>query len=65
MLAERNIPTRALVVEEPGSPFELRDITLDEVRADELLIEMQYTGLCHTVRDFPFFLKWVYLIRIN
>lgn len=48
-LPDKNIPTRALVVEKPGAPFILEDITLDEVRDNEVLVEMKYTGLCHTV----------------
>ncbi|RMJ26962.1 alcohol dehydrogenase [Aspergillus sp. HF37] len=44
----RDIPTKALMVEEPGGPFILRDVILDEVRSDEALVEMKYTGLCHT-----------------
>ncbi|KAJ5082806.1 Polyketide synthase enoylreductase [Penicillium argentinense] len=63
MIPERQIPTKAFVVEAPGSPFVLRDVVLDEVRDNEVLIEMMYTGLCHTdivvqqgampVGDFP------------
>jgi D-arabinose 1-dehydrogenase-like Zn-dependent alcohol dehydrogenase len=49
----KNIRTKALVVEAPGSPFVLRNIVLDEVRDDEVLIEMKYTGLCHTVSSIP------------
>ena len=45
----RNIPTKALVVDKPGAPFLLKDVILDEVRNDEVLVEMKYTGLCHTV----------------
>lgn len=37
-------------MEEVGGPFVLQDIVLDEVRDDEVLVEMSYTGLCHTVR---------------
>ncbi len=48
---EKNIPTKALVVEKPGAPFILEDITLDEVRPNELLVEIKYAGICHTVRD--------------
>lgn len=48
-LPDKNIPTRALVVSEAGAPFVLQDVTLDEVRENEVLIEMKYTGLCHTV----------------
>ena len=45
----KDIPTKALVVERPGASFVLTDIILDEVRDDEVLVEMKYTGLCHTV----------------
>lgn len=31
--------------------FTLTEITRDEVKADELLVEMKYYGLCHTVGD--------------
>lgn len=50
MSAYRGIRTQAYVVEEVGGPFVLQDIVLDEVRDDEVLVEMSYTGLCHTVR---------------
>jgi hypothetical protein len=45
----KNIHTLALVVDKAGSPFLLQEIVLDEVRDDELLVEIKYTGLCHTV----------------
>jgi Zn-dependent alcohol dehydrogenase len=48
---EKDIPTRAIVVEAPGAPFILQNVILDEVRPHELLIQMMYTGICHTVRD--------------
>lgn len=48
-IPDRNIPTKALVVEKPSEPFVLRDVILDEVRPDEVLVEMKYTGICHTV----------------
>jgi Zn-dependent alcohol dehydrogenase len=44
-----NIPTRAFVVEKPGAPFILQEVTLDQVQPHELLIQMKYTGICHTV----------------
>lgn len=50
MIPEKQIPTTAFVVEKPGAPFVLQDVVLDEVRANEVLVEMKYTGLCHTVR---------------
>ncbi|WP_300677767.1 NAD(P)-dependent alcohol dehydrogenase [Nocardioides sp.] len=40
--------TRAAVVTAPGAPFELVDLDLDEPRADEVLVKMVATGLCHT-----------------
>jgi len=44
-----NIRTEALVVEAPGAEFKRQTIYLDEIRGDELLIEMKYSGICHTV----------------
>lgn len=49
MIPEQQIPTIAFVVEKPGAPFVLQDVVLDEVRTNEVLVEMKYTGLCHTV----------------
>ncbi|KAJ6088710.1 Polyketide synthase enoylreductase [Penicillium sp. IBT 16267x] len=48
MIPEKQIPTKAFVIDSPGSPFVLQDVVLDEVRPHEVLIEMKYTGLCHT-----------------
>ncbi|KAJ5138487.1 Polyketide synthase enoylreductase [Penicillium bovifimosum] len=48
MIPQKQIPTTAFVVEKPGAPFVLQDVILDEVRANEVLVEMKYTGLCHT-----------------
>ncbi len=44
----KNIETVALVVDEAKADFRLQPIILDEVRGDELLIEMKYSGICHT-----------------
>lgn len=44
------LQTEALVVREPKDPFVLTPITLDEVRPDEVLVEMKFSGICHTVR---------------
>lgn len=41
--------TQAYVVDHVGGPFELKDIVLDTIRDDEVLVELLYTGLCHTV----------------
>lgn len=45
----QNISTQAFVVNELGAPFKLQDIVLDELHADEVLVEIKYTGICHTV----------------
>jgi Zn-dependent alcohol dehydrogenase len=55
MIPEKQIPTTAFVVEKPGAPFVLQDVVLDEVRANEVLVEMKYTGLCHTVCTIIYF----------
>lgn len=49
-LSEESIPTKALVVDKPGAPFVLEDVVLDGVREQELLVEIKYSGVCHTVR---------------
>jgi Zn-dependent alcohol dehydrogenase len=49
MALPTNITTEALVVHRPGDKFEMTRIILDEVRADEVLVEMKYSGICHTV----------------
>ncbi|KAG6363617.1 hypothetical protein INS49_008718 [Diaporthe citri] len=43
-----NIETEAFVVTEPKAPFKLTPISLDEVRGKEILVEMKYSGICHT-----------------
>ncbi|KAL2211549.1 putative aryl-alcohol dehydrogenase [Sarocladium strictum] len=40
--------TQAYVLEKVDAPFILRDVILDTVRDDEVLVEIKYTGLCHT-----------------
>lgn len=49
MATTTNIETEAFVVEEPNAPFKLTPIIIDEMRDDEYLIEMKYSGICHTV----------------
>ena len=41
--------TRAYVLEKLNAPFELRDVVLGELQPSEVLVEIKYTGLCHTV----------------
>lgn len=38
----------AAVLYEPGGSFQLKTVTLDDLRADELLIRVQASGICHT-----------------
>ena len=63
-VTEKDIPTKALVVEKPGAPFILKDVILDEVRVDELLIEIKYAGLCHTVGDIDYD-QWATLLTFS
>jgi hypothetical protein len=49
MTSTTNIETEAFVVDSPNAPFKLTPIVLDEMREDEFLIEMKYSGICHTV----------------
>ena len=45
----KQIKTQAFVVDKPKADFKLRTVIYDEVREDEYLIEMKYSGICHTV----------------
>lgn len=50
MTAQQGLATtRAYVVESAGAPFILRDVVLTDLQPSEVLVEMKYTGLCHTV----------------
>ncbi len=40
--------TRAAVLEAPGAPFVVQEVTLDDVRGGEVLVEVVAAGLCHT-----------------
>jgi aryl-alcohol dehydrogenase len=40
--------TTAAVVEEPGAPFTITTVTVDEPRTDEVLVRMVAVGVCHT-----------------
>ena len=46
----QELVTKAYVVAERGGPFELRDVVLDGLQPNEVLVEIKYTGVCHTVR---------------
>jgi aryl-alcohol dehydrogenase len=40
--------TTAAVVESSGAPFTMSDITLSDLRPDEVLVRLVATGVCHT-----------------
>jgi hypothetical protein len=42
----RDFETEALVVMGPKADFKLQTIILDEIRDDEVLVEMKYSGIC-------------------
>lgn len=48
MEGPQGVKTKAYVVSKPEEPFVLQDVVLDGVGPHELLVEIQYTGLCHT-----------------
>ncbi|KAM4055746.1 zinc-binding dehydrogenase [Hirsutella rhossiliensis] len=48
MALPTNLATEALVVHKPGDRFEMKNIILDQVRSDEVLVEMKYSGICQT-----------------
>src|SRR5690625_5812849 len=39
---------KAAVATAPGSSLEMTEIVLDEPRADEVLVKMRVSGICHT-----------------
>jgi hypothetical protein len=43
------LETEALVVKATGGQFEMTPIVLQDLRPDEVLVEMKYSGVCHTV----------------
>ncbi|KAK1633924.1 AreB protein [Colletotrichum phormii] len=48
LLGLKNIETEAYVVDQVNADFELVPIILDEIRPNEVLVEMKYSGVCHT-----------------
>ncbi|GAA5897734.1 hypothetical protein JCM6882_000080 [Rhodosporidiobolus microsporus] len=40
--------TQALVVQQVGAPFELRDVEVEDPQANEVLVKVTACGLCHT-----------------
>jgi len=61
MATTTNIETEAFVVDEPNAPFKLTPIIIDEMRDDEFLIEMKYSGICHTVSTLVVYIQIRYL----
>ncbi|KAK7890532.1 hypothetical protein LTR67_007740 [Exophiala xenobiotica] len=47
-LSGKPVTTKALVVDKPGASFVLEDVVLDKLRDKELLVDIKYSGLCHT-----------------
>lgn len=45
---ESRIPARGLALEKPGSDFKIVDFTRDPVGDDDVLIEIEYSGICHS-----------------
>lgn len=43
------LETEALVVHGVGEGFKREAVLVKEMRPDEVLVEMMYTGICHTV----------------
>jgi aryl-alcohol dehydrogenase len=42
------LSTHAAVIDKPGAPFLVQEVTLDEPRPSEVLVRMVAAGLCHT-----------------
>lgn len=43
------LQTEALVVDTLGGGFVMTPITIQDLRPDEVLVAMKYSGVCHTV----------------
>jgi aryl-alcohol dehydrogenase len=46
--AEASVSAIAAVVESPGAPFRFDDVTLDNLRPDEVRVRIHAAGICHT-----------------
>ncbi|EME86925.1 uncharacterized protein MYCFIDRAFT_30433 [Pseudocercospora fijiensis CIRAD86] len=44
----KNISTIGYVVHDANEPFKLENLILDDLQPTEVLVEMQYSGICHT-----------------
>ena len=45
----KELLTEGLVVEESRRGFRFMPVMIDDMRPDDVLVEMQYSGICHTV----------------
>lgn len=50
----QQIETDALVVDEAKKDFQLKRVIMGPIRPDEVLVEMKYSGICHTVSAVSF-----------
>lgn len=50
MATALDILTEALVVDSVGADFKLTPIILSDMNDDEVLVEIKFSGICHTVR---------------
>jgi Zn-dependent alcohol dehydrogenase len=48
-VSSKDINTVAFIVERPGAEFRLAPVIFNELRDDEFLVEMMFSGICHTV----------------
>lgn len=51
MIAKQEVQTDALVVHQVKDDFKLTKITMGPIRPDEVLVEIKFTGVCHTVSE--------------
>lgn len=45
---ENRIPARGLALDKPGSDFRIVDFTRDALGPKDILIEIDYSGICHS-----------------
>lgn len=48
-VSTKNIETIGYVVHGVKEDFKLEKIILDDIQDNELLVDMKYSGICHTV----------------
>lgn len=48
-VSTKNIETIGYVVHGPKEDFKLETIVLDDMQDNEVLVDMKYSGICHTV----------------